>query len=448
MASLRSKRVQLLGLLSVSSGMPLGFVYNTLQFFLVSLGIPRTTVGLLSGVSLPWTLKFLWSPLVDRYALPWPGRRRSWVVVTQLALAATMGAFAAFAWRQARQGGVGDLASAALLVGLLALAVAFFSATQDIALDAYAVEVLHADEQGPVSGLRIMYYRLGMLLAGAVVVSASDWLPWPVLFLGLAVLFLAAVFLTLAADEPDRPAPAPRTLRLAVKEPFVTYFGKPHAVTVALFLVFYKFGDNLGGTMVNYFLKDLCFTNAEAGAAIKLIGTAATIAGSGAGAALMTRMGLGRALWVFGAMQAGANLLYTAAALSRGAPLDIHLCAAGALPALDAATRAWTYVAIASEHGAQGMATAAMLALILRVCDKRYSATQYALLSSLFGVGRWLAGMPSGWLVERVGYPTFFVLAVVTAAPGFLLLQRIAPFGRREVLVAAAPEDPSRDAPA
>ncbi len=433
MTTLRSKRIQLLGLLSVSSGMPLGFVYNTLQFFLVSLGIPKATVGLLSSVSLPWTLKFLWSPLIDRYALRWPGRRRSWVVLTQLALAGTMGAFAAFAWRHARAGGG---ASAALTIGLLALAVAFFSATQDIALDAYAVEVLHPDEQGPVSGLRVMYYRLGMLLGGAVLVSASDWLPWPVLFLALGVLFLVAVFLTLAADEPDRPAPAPRTLRRAVKEPFVTYFGKPQAVTVALFLVFYKFGDNLGGTMVNYFLKDLCFTNAEAGAAIKIIGTAATIAGSGVGAALMTRMGLGRALWIFGFLQAGANLLYTAAALSRGAPLDVHLCATA--PALEAATRAWTYLAIAGEQGAQGMATAAMLALILRVCDKRYSATQYALLSSLFGVGRWLAGMPSGWLAEHLGYPTFFVLAVVTAAPGFALLQRIAPFGEREVRVAAA----------
>jgi PAT family beta-lactamase induction signal transducer AmpG len=381
-------------------------------------------------------VKFLWSPLIDRYALRWPGRRRSWVIVTQLALAGTMGAFAVFAWRLAGAGT--HPAGTAVTIGVLALAVAFFSASQDIALDAYAVEVLHADEQGPVSGLRVMYYRLGMLLAGAVVVSASDWLPWPVLFLAIGAVFLVFVFLTLAADEPDRPAPPPRTLGSAVVEPFVTYFRKPQAVTVALFLVFYKFGDNLGGTMVNYFLKDLCFTNAEAGAAIKIIGTAATIAGSGFGAALMTRMGLGRALWVFGLLQAGANILYSAAALSRGAvPLDVHLCATA--PALGAATRAWTYVAIAGEQGAQGMATAAMLALIMRVCDKRYSATQFALLSSLFGVGRWLAGMPSGWLAERLGYPTFFVLAVVAAAPGFALLHRIAPFGRKDVLVQATP---------
>jgi MFS transporter, PAT family, beta-lactamase induction signal transducer AmpG len=414
--------------------MPLGWIYNTLQFWLVSLGIPKATIGLLSGVSLPWSLKFLWSPLVDRYALPRPGRRRSWVMLAQLALAGTFGALAVVAWRlsQAKvEGTLGAGGSVAWLIGLLALAVAFFSATQDIALDAYAVEVLHSDEQGPASGLRVMYYRLGMLVAGAVAVSLSDRIAWPVLFLGIGLVFLAFMGLTLAAPEPDQPARPPRSLGSAVWEPLHTFFRKEQSVVVALFLVFYKFGDNLGGTMVNPFLKDLCFSNAEAGAAVKIIGTAATIAGAGLGAALMSRMGLGRALWVFGAMQAGANLFYSAAALSSGGPLDVALCSAAT--SVSGVTRFWTYVSIAAEQGSQGMATSAMLALILRVCDKRYSATQYALLSSLFGLGRTLAGLPSGWLAQRLGYPTFFVAAVVAALPGFLLLQRIAPIQQREV---------------
>ncbi len=433
-SALRTRRVQILGLLSVSSGMPLGWIYNTLQFWLVSLGIPKATIGLLSGVSFPWSLKFLWSPLVDRYALPRPGRRRSWVVLAQLALAAAFGALAALAWRLARARAAGSLGaggSVALLIGLLALAVAFFSATQDIALDAYAVEVLRPEEQGPASGLRVMYYRLGMLVAGAVAVSASDRVPWPILFAGIGALFLAFVGLTLAAPEPEQPAKPPRSLASAVWEPLHTFFRKDNAVVVALFLVLYKFGDNLGGTMVNPFLKDLCFSNAEAGAAVKIIGTAATIGGAGVGAALMGRMGLGRALWVFGAMQAGANLLYSAAALTSGGALDVALCSSATT--VSAATRTWTYLAIAGEQGAQGMATSAMLALILRVCDKRYSATQYALLSSLFGLGRTLAGLPSGWLAQRLGYPTFFAMAVVAAAPGFFLLQLIAPVGQREV---------------
>jgi len=435
---LLTRRVQLLGLLSISSGMPLGGVFNSLQFFLVDLGLKRSTIGLLSGVSIPWTLKFLWAPLVDRYALPWPGRRRSWIIVGQLALAAAFGGLAAFAARAlaAKQAGE-PMEQLALLIGVIALAVAFLSATQDIAIDAYAVEALHKDEQGPVSGLRIMYYRLGMLVAGALAVSASDWLGWPVVFLLLGVVFAAFVAVTLAAPEPDVPAAAPRSLGSAVVEPFKTYFSRADAIPIALFLVFYKFGDNMGGTMVNPFLKDLCFSNAEAGAAVKSIGFISTIVGAGIGAAAMTKMGLGRALWIFGALQAGANVVYSIAATTRALPLDVAQCAG--LPPLDLATRAWTYVAIASEYGAQGMASAAQGALLLRVCDKRYGATQFALLSSLFGLGRWGAGLPSGYLVEQLGYPVFFVLcATVAAAPGFFFLSRIAPVRQREVLTADA----------
>ena len=418
--------------------MPLGWVFNSLQFFLVDLGLKRSTIGLLSGVSIPWTLKFLWAPLVDRYALPWPGRRRSWIIVGQLALAAAFGGLAAFAARAlaAKQAGE-PMEQLALLIGVIALAVAFLSATQDIAIDAYAVEALHKDEQGPVSGLRIMYYRLGMLVAGALAVSASDWLGWPVVFLLLGVVFAAFVAVTLAAPEPDVPAAAPRSLGSAVVEPFKTYFSRADAIPIALFLVFYKFGDNMGGTMVNPFLKDLCFSNAEAGAAVKSIGFISTIVGAGIGAAAMTKMGLGRALWIFGALQAGANVVYSIAATTRALPLDVAQCAG--LPPLDLATRAWTYVAIASEYGAQGMASAAQGALLLRVCDKRYGATQFALLSSLFGLGRWGAGLPSGYLVEQLGYPVFFVLcATVAAAPGFFFLSRIAPVRQREVLTADA----------
>ena len=436
---LRSKRIAILSVLSAASGMPLGWVYTTLQFFLVALGIPKSTIGLLSGVSFPWVFKFLWSPLVDRYALPWPGRRRSWVIVAQLALAGTFGALAAFAWRAlAAKDAGGTLPHAPLVIGLLAVLVAFLSATQDIALDAYAVEVLHEDEQGPVSGLRILFYRIGMLLAGAFAVSATEWLPWPVVFLALGGVFAAFTLLVLAAPEPDRPAVAPRSLRHAVVEPLRSYFARPDAIGIALFLVFYKFGDNMGGTMVNPFLKDLCFSNAEAGAAIKTIGTVATISGSLAGGLLLARMGLGRALWIFGVLQAGANVVYSAAALSRHVPLDVAQCAG--LPAIDAATRAWTYAAIAAENGAQGMATAAQAVLLLRVCDRRYSATQFALLSSLFALGRWASGLPSGFLVERIGYPAFFAAcATVMALPGFVFLQRIAPASQREVNLAPGP---------
>jgi MFS transporter, PAT family, beta-lactamase induction signal transducer AmpG len=437
---LKSKRVQLLALLSVSSGMPLGWVFVTYHFFLIGLGVSKPMVGVLSGVSIAWTVKFLWSPLVDRFALRWPGRRRSWVIAMQLALAATFGALAAFAWKVV--GTTSGLATPALVaVGALGFLVAFFSATQDIALDAYAVEVLHPDERETASGLRIMWYRIGMLVAGAAAVSLSDHVPWPVLFLGIGAIFAAFVVVTAAAPEPEQPAAPPRSLRSAVVDPLRTYFLRSDAIPIALFLLFYKFGDNMAGTMVNYFLKDLCFSNTEAGAAIKTIGIVATIVGSLAGAAMMVRMGLGRALWAFGFLQAGANLLYSVAAMSRAAPLDLHQCAA--LPAIDAATRLWAYASIASEQCAQGMANAAQAVLLLRVCDKRYSATQFALLSSLFALGRWAAGLPSGYLAQQLGYPVFFAAcATVFALPGFFFLHRIAPFSQREVLVAEAAPHP------
>ena len=431
-----TKRLQLNGLLSVASGMPLGWVFNTFQFFLVDLGVTRAQIGLLSSVSLPWTLKFLWAPLVDRYALPWPGRRRSWIIVSQLALAGAFGALAAFAWRLLQAKGAGGLPPGTpLLLGVLALLVAFLSATQDIAYDAYTVEFLRPEEHGAAPGVRAIYYRLGMLLAGAVAVGLSDVLGWPLVFLLIGAVFAAFTLVVLANPEPERPAAPPRSLGKAVVEPFTQFFRRSDAIPVALFLLLYKVGDNMAGTMVNPFLKDLCLSNTEAGAAVKTVGTIATIAGISLATGLLTRMGLGRALWIFGVAQAAANLLYAAAALSRNAPLQSALCAGA--PSIGAATRLWVYAGIAGEQGAQAMASVAQGALLLRICDRQHAATQFALLSSIFALGRWGAGLPSGFLVQSLGYPAFFtVCATVMALPGFVFLNRIAPFGSREVAVA------------
>jgi PAT family beta-lactamase induction signal transducer AmpG len=448
MSALRSRRVQFAGLLMLSSGMPLGFVMNTLQVFLRGAGVSLKTIGLLQIVSVPWAFKFLWAPLVDRFSVPWLGRRRGWIAAMQLALAAALGGLAAYVARHLVPGPSGHevlTAGAATGVAVLALGIALLSATQDIALDAYTVEVLEADEVGPASGLRIMWYRIGMLAAGALAIFASEWVPWPWVFGSLGAVFAGLVLLTLAAPEPRVVAVAPRTFQEAVVEPFRNFFQRRRAVEVALFLVFYKFGDNLGGSMVNPFLKDLCFSNAEIGLMVKTIGTAATIAGAGAGAALMTRLGIGRALWVFGFAQAGGNLLYALAAATHPGATDVLLCGDASVSAL---TRAATYVAVAGEYASQGMATSALLAYITRLCDRRYSATQYALLSSLFGLGRTLSGPPSGWMAERLGYESpacsgwgaehlgyewFFLCAALLAVPGFLFLQRVAPIQQRDL---------------
>src|SRR5512133_1439634 len=238
--ALKSKRVQILGLLSISSGMPLGFYLNTVQIFLRGAGVDLKTIGVAQLVSLPWSLKFLWSPLVDRFAWRWPDRRRSWVVLTQLALAGALGALAALAGLSlVRDPASGRelLAPGAVwpIIGLVFVFVTL-SATQDIALDAYAVEILEADEQGPASGLRIMWYRIGMLVSGALAVFFSDFLPWPAVFAGLAVVFVAFVALTLAGERPSSPARPPRSLAAAVWEPLSSYFTREHAILAGLFL--------------------------------------------------------------------------------------------------------------------------------------------------------------------------------------------------------------------
>ncbi len=423
----------MLGVLSLSSGMPLGFIFNTLQIFLRGAGVDLKTIGFVSSASVLWVLKFLWSPLLDRYALTWPGRRRSWVLIAQLALALAFGALGAYAWRHLATDASGRIAlapGAAVGIGIIAVVIVFLSATQDIALDAYAVEFLRVEEQGPASGLRIMYYRIGMLAAGALAVFASEFVPWPWVFAGVGLLFLGSMGITLAASEPERPAAPPRTLGAAVWQPLASYFRRPNAGVLALFLVLYKFGDNLGGTMVNPFLKDLCFRNAEIGLVLKTVGTAATILGAGGGAALMARLGLGRALWVFGILQASGNALYALAAATHPGATDIALCAGAHV---SAATRAASYVAIAGEYAFQGMGTSALVALVTRLCEKRYSATQYALLSSLFALGRWVGTPVSGWLAQTIGYEGFFLAATAAAIPGLVMLQRIAPVQQREV---------------
>ena len=439
--------MQVLGLLSLSSGMPLGFVSNTLQIFLRGAGVSLRDIGLLQSISLPWTVKFLWSPLVDRYALRWPGRRRSWLLITQLLLAAALGALAVSVARSLSTDAAGHLSlvsGSAGVVAVIGLAYVFIAATQDIALDAYAVEVLHADEVGPAAGLRIFWYRIGMLVSGALAVFASQWVAWPLVFGGLALVTAACVGLTFAAPEPERPAPPPRSLAKAVWEPLASYFRRPDAWTVGAFLVLYKFGDNLALSMVNPFLKDLCYSNAEIGLVVKTIGTAALIGGATAGGLLTARLGLGRALWIFGALQAGGSALYGLVALTHLGPIDIGHCGTAAIPVV---TRATTWLAIAGEYAFQGMGTAAISAFMMRLCEKRYGATQYALLSSLFGLGRVASGPPSGWLAERLGYSSFFLAAVAAALPGLAMLQLVSPFGSPEPQV-AWPSDPGDEAQA
>jgi len=389
------RRVAPLLALGFASGLPLALTGGTLQAWATVEDVSLQEIGFLTLVGSAYTLKFLWAPLVDRYVPPLLGRRRGWMLLTQLLLAAGIMAM-----------GLLSPGGALLPLALLAVAVAFFSATQDIAFDAYRTDVLRQEERGAGAALSVLGYRLAMLVSGGLALILADrWLGWGNTYVLMGALMGLAALVTLAAPEPEAPAQAPRSLADAVALPFREFFGRPEALTVLLLIVLYKLGDAFAGALSTTFLiRGAGFSPAEVGTVNKVLGLAATIFGALAGGALMARLGLYRSLMLFGLLQAVSNLGYWLIAVS---PKSLPLMAA----------------AVGVENLCGGLGTAAFVALLMGLCDARFTATQFALLSALSAVGRtYLAGPLTPPLVESLGWPGFFLLTVLIALPGLLLL--------------------------
>lgn len=402
-AFVTNRRLLAVAALGVPSGLPLGLILITIPVWMSDVGVDIRRVGLFALVQLPWNLKFLWAPLLDRYPAPWPGRRRGWILLAQLVLVLSTAALAFL-----------DPRASALKVAFVALVVTFWSATQDIAYDAYAVNVMAPEEQGVGNGARVATYRVAMYLSGAVAIAAADVLPWRTVVLALAALFLPAMALTLWAPEPASPGPPPGSLREAVLGPLVQFFRRPRALEVALFVLVFKMADNLAGALVSPFLLDVGFAKVQIGLAQKTIGLVCTIVGSLAGGTLTTAWGLNRALWIFAVAQGVTTLGYAAvAAVGPNVPL--------------------MYAAVAVETLTAGMGTAAFLALLTRLTARRFSATQFALLSSLMGVSRTLMGPLAGVGAGTLGWTWFFALTPLAALPGLALLPRFAPWNGPEL---------------
>jgi PAT family beta-lactamase induction signal transducer AmpG len=419
-AALTSRRIGAVTLQSFSSGLPLGLIWIALPAWLTYRGVDIKTVGLFSLAQAPWTFKFLWAPLMDRYRLPILGRKRSWMVVCQLFLLAGCVLLA--------------LLSADPKVGtvaLLAVFIAFWSASQDIAIDGYAVEVLEREEQGLAVGARVALYRAATLIAGAVAITLGEKIGWSTVFWGLALLFLPLIAIVVWSPEPVVPAPPPRTLRDAVFDPLVDIFRRSRALQIIGFLLLYKFGENLATALTRPFLIQKCYAPEDVGLATATIGLVAIIIGTFFGGWMTERIGLGRALWIFGGIQAVGFLGYVAVdRLTPGAP-----CAGGAHPLgweQPFSHRMTMYGAVAVENACQAMATGAFGVLLLRLTQKQFSATQYALFSSIFALGRTLAGPPAGYLVDALGWTPFFLVSTLASIPGLVLLQRFSPLGLRE----------------
>jgi PAT family beta-lactamase induction signal transducer AmpG len=398
-----SWRTAAVSLLSFSSGLPFGLVLIAIPDWMRTIGVDIRVVGLMTLAQAPWTFKILWSPLVDRYTLPWMGRRRGWAAVSQLALLGLT------LWLA----GVGHHPDAAWIVGALALALAVASATQDIAIDAYAVEILRPEEQGAAVGARTAIYRAAMYVSGGLSITLAAQYSWPLVNLCLALLYVPMLAITWRAPESeDRPA-IPENLREAIWYPFLGVFQRSRALEILAFVACYKLADNLAGALLRPFLIDLGYTAFDRGVALATVGLAASLIGTFIGGLLTGFIGLGHSLWGFGCLQIFSNVGYI-------------LLAEGGL------NRPLMYSAMAFESLTQGMGTGAFAVLLLRLTQKRFSATQYALFSSLFGLPRLLAGPVSGFLVDALGWKLFFWITMIAGTPGMLLLHRFAPLGLRE----------------
>lgn len=398
-------------LLGFASGLPLALTGGTLTMRLAEAGVEVAAIGFFAWVGLAYGWKFLWSPLVDRAPLPvltrLLGRRRGWLLATQLLLAAAIFVL-----------GLADPAAGLARVAVLAVLVAFLSATQDIVIDAFRVELVSADRQGAAAAMLVIGYRLAMFASGAGALVLAEWYGWEFAYGAMAALLLAAVLVTLALPEPAAPAePSPPPgrrglafrLEQAVVAPFAEFFtrnGTASALVILLFVVLYKLGDALLGALTSPLYVTLGFAKTEVAAIVKSWGLVAVLVGGLLGGLVVRRLGLLPALWLCGLAQMASNLMF------------LVLYAAGHDLVVLGAT-------ITIENLAGGMGTTAFVAYLSSLCNVTYTATQYALLSSLMAQARtFLAGF-AGLFQAALGWPGFILLTTVAALPGLVLIRLV-----------------------
>lgn len=389
-AALREPRLVLTLGLGFASGLPLALSGATLQAWLQESGVSLERIGATALIGLPYTLKPLWAPLLDRFTVGPLGRRRGWMLLTQAALTVVLLGLSTL-----------DPAGSLGLVALAATLLATASATQDIAIDAWRTETLHPRHYGLGATLHIMGYRLGMLASGAGALILADHLPWSRVYQLLALAMAACIVFALLAPEPE--TLRPRDLRTAVIEPLREFLTRPAATTVLAFVILYKLGDALAAALVTPFLLETGFSKTEIGTVYKAVGLVATIGGGLAGGALLAWLGLLRALLLFGLLQAVSNLGFMLVAL--------------------VGPQTWVLAtAVVVENLSGGMGTAAYAAFLMALCDQRFTGTQYAVFTALMALTRTVAAAPSGVVATATGWTIYYGLSAVAALPGLLLI--------------------------
>jgi len=390
-----------------ASGLPLYLLFNLVPAWLRSEHVDLKTIGLFALIQFPYTWKFIWSPFLDRYVVPMLGRRRGWMLLTQIGLLAVIAAMGGFSPQT-------EMTTIVLLCTLLA----FLSATQDIALDAYRRELLSDAELGLGNAIHVNAYRIAGLVPGSLSLILADSLPWDMVFIITALFMLPGVAMTMMVSEPHRAVP-PKTLREAVVEPFhefITRQGWKSALLILAFLFFYKLGDSMCTALATPFYLDMGYSKTDIGLIAKNAGLWPAVIGGMLGGLWMVKIGINRALWLFGVVQLVS--IFGFAWLASLGPQE-------SIGAVERVSLAWV---IGLEALGVGLGTVAFVAYIARTTHPAYTATQFALFTSLMAMPRTFANAATGWLVESMGWTGFFLLCALFAIPGMLLLFKVAPW--------------------
>lgn len=393
-----SKKMLITLAMGFSSGLPLLLTMGTLQAWMHDEGVSLGKIGLITLVGMPYTWKFFWAPFLDRFTLPFLGRRRGWLIVTQVLLMVSICAI-----------GFNDPASSLTPLAVTACLVAIFSATQDMVIDAYRREHLSDDELAMGSAVYVYGYRIamnGVASSGALILA--DHFPWRVVYIVMGLLMVIGIITTLLAPEPKIDFPAPKSFYKSVTLPFKEFFSRNGAIGILAFITLYKVGDSMASAMTMPFYLEVGFTKTQIGAIVKGAGLAAVLGGMALGGAFIIRYKLGLSLWIFGVLQSVSTAGF--ALLTIFGP---------SIPILTGV--------IAFENLSGGMGTAAIIAYMALQTNKRFTATQYALLTALAGLPRTMLSSPTGYLVEYIGWNDFFIFCALIAIPGMLLLFKVAP---------------------
>ena len=392
-------------MMGFSSGLPLLLGFSTLSWWLSGEKIPNTVITGLLIVATPYSLKFLWAPILDQVQLPiitnWLGQRRSWMLVIQILLIASIVAL-----------GASDPINGLTYMAVTALLVAFFSASQDIVIDAYRIEILREFEQGAGAAATQAGYRVGLLVAGAAPLALSDFISWFWVYFLMAALVVVGITATFLATEPNikvvensRPIKIGAVLQRAIIDPFTDFCRRRGWVWALCFILLYKYGDAIAGALFNPFFRELGFSGTQIALIVKTYGVPMTMVGVFAGGLVVARIGIFAALFLGGVLQAITNLFFVWLAANP-----------------NEATEAGLFIAIASDNFTGGLGSTAFVAFLSALCNVRFTATQFALFTSFMALGRTYMAVPSGWLLDQIGWTNFFVTSTAIALPALMLL--------------------------